>query len=198
MAFQFVPNADGSFTEGDKQTNPESGVEYMFHDGAWRPLGPEYNEEIQDFDDRYLKLSGGDLTGALRINDSGAALTFKKDSSDNQFQINPNGNSADYWTNVYGFNSGGVRFRVTKDNTTNSYGTCISIGVQDLTLGGTTHPWTTQVNFLRTPTNDHHAANKKYVDDKSSTITSGTNTNPTLSTGQLYYNTSTKQLFIGE
>ena len=39
MAFQFVPNADGSFTEGDKQQNPETGVEYIFTDGAWRPLG---------------------------------------------------------------------------------------------------------------------------------------------------------------
>ena len=39
MAFQFVPNADGSFTEGDKQTNPETKVEYIFTDGAWRPLG---------------------------------------------------------------------------------------------------------------------------------------------------------------
>ena len=39
MAFQFVPNSDGSFTEGSKQTNPETGVEYIFNDGAWRPLG---------------------------------------------------------------------------------------------------------------------------------------------------------------
>ncbi len=298
MAFQFVPNAEGNFEEGMKQTNTETGVEYIFTDGAWRPLGPQIEDQFDELDARYLKrkgneefqgelrfmppetngvsrirvmatntpnqfeisthpkpgqltdskihiriknrkdandkdepvtliqyvpdpvqdhhavnkayvdthaltgdflpLSGGDLTGPLRINDSGAALTFKKDSSDNQFQINPNGNSSDYWTNIYGFNSGGMRFRVTKDNTTNTYGTCISAGVEDLTVGGSTHPWTTQVNFLRTPINPHHAANKQYVDDRSSTVNSGTDTNPTLSTGQLYYNTSTKQLFIGE
>ena len=34
MAFIFVPNADGSFTEGDKQTNPDTGVEYIYSDGA--------------------------------------------------------------------------------------------------------------------------------------------------------------------
>jgi len=299
MAFQFVPNADGSFTEGDKQTNPESGIEYMYHDGAWRPLGPDLNDAIADFDERYVKtegnsdfkgdlymkpptsgvsrfrvlegntphtfeitshpkiggqltdskihiriknqkdaddndkpetiirwvpdptqpdhavnkayvdnnaltgdflpLSGGDLTGPLRINDSGAALTFKKDSLDNQFQINPNGNSSDYWTNIYGYNSGGMRFRVTKDNTTNTYGTCISVGVEDLTVGGSTHPWTTQVNFLRTPTNPHHAANKQYVDDRASTVLHGSSLpSGGLETGQLFYNTSTRQLFIGD
>ena len=40
MAFIFVPGPDGSFTEGDKQTNPDTGVEYIYHEGAWRALGP--------------------------------------------------------------------------------------------------------------------------------------------------------------
>ena len=146
----------------------------------------------------FLPLSGGDLTGPLRINSSGAALTFKKDSTDNQFQINPNGNASDYWTNIYGFNSGGMRFRVTKDNGTGVYGTCISAGVEDHTVGGTTHPWLTQVNFLRTPTNSHHAANKQYVDDTASTVLHGSSTPGQLNTGQLFYNTSTRQLFIGD
>ena len=39
MAFIFVPGPDGSFTEGDKQTNPDTGVEYCYIDGAWRALG---------------------------------------------------------------------------------------------------------------------------------------------------------------
>ena len=30
MAFIFVPNADGSFTEGDKQTNSDTGIEYIY------------------------------------------------------------------------------------------------------------------------------------------------------------------------
>jgi hypothetical protein len=40
MAFQFIP----PFEEGDKQTNPETQVEYIFTGGAWRPLGPKINE----------------------------------------------------------------------------------------------------------------------------------------------------------
>ena len=64
MAFQFVPNADGSFTDGDKQTNPESGVEYMYHDGAWRPIG-KANTNTDELDERYLQLTGGDLTGQV-------------------------------------------------------------------------------------------------------------------------------------
>ena len=50
MAFQFVPNADGSFTEGDKQTNPETGVEYAYIDGAWRALGPKIEDEFDTLD----------------------------------------------------------------------------------------------------------------------------------------------------
>ena len=41
MAFVFVPNADGGFDEGDRQTNPDTGVEYIYIDGAWRALGPD-------------------------------------------------------------------------------------------------------------------------------------------------------------
>ena len=58
MAFQFVPNAEGSFDEGDRQTNPETGVEYIFTDGAWRALGPKIENEFDTLDDRYIKLSG--------------------------------------------------------------------------------------------------------------------------------------------
>ena len=46
MAFIFVPNADGSFTEGDKQTNPDTSVEYIYIDGAWRALGPTIEDEF--------------------------------------------------------------------------------------------------------------------------------------------------------
>ena len=51
MAFQFVP----PFEEGNKQTNPETGVEYLFTGGAWRPLGPKIEDEFDTLDDRYVK-----------------------------------------------------------------------------------------------------------------------------------------------
>ena len=56
MAFQFVPNAEGNFEEGMKQTNTETGVEYIFTGGAWRPLGPKIEDEFDTLDDRYVNL----------------------------------------------------------------------------------------------------------------------------------------------
>lgn len=58
MAFQFVPNADGSFDEGMKQTNPETNQEYIFTDGAWRALGPGIEADLTELDKRYLKNEG--------------------------------------------------------------------------------------------------------------------------------------------
>ena len=63
MAFIFVPNADGSFTEGDKQTNPDTGVEYIYDSGAWRALGPKIEDEFDTLDGRYIKLEGTSITG---------------------------------------------------------------------------------------------------------------------------------------
>ena len=63
MAFIFVPNADGSFTEGDKQTNPDTGVEYIYIDGAWRALGPEISDEFDTLDGRYVKLEETSILG---------------------------------------------------------------------------------------------------------------------------------------
>ena len=65
MAFIFVPNADGSFTEGDKQTNPDTGVEYIYTDGAWRALGPKIEDEFDTLDTRYVKREGTTVVGDL-------------------------------------------------------------------------------------------------------------------------------------
>ena len=71
MAFIFVP----PFNEGDKQTNPDTGVEYIYSDGAWRALGPKIEDEFDTLDDRYIKLTGTTrTTGTWKIkgdNESG-------------------------------------------------------------------------------------------------------------------------------
>ena len=59
MAFQFVP----PFEEGDKQTNPDTKVEYIFTDGAWRPLGPKIEDEFDTLDNRYIKLQDTTVLG---------------------------------------------------------------------------------------------------------------------------------------
>ena len=111
MAFIFVPNADGSFTEGDKQTNPDTGIEYIYSDGAWRVLGPKIEDQFDELDERYLQientdefatkedlenidisgylpLSGGKLTGTLNTQlvkstrNTGYAFEVKPDDGD--------------------------------------------------------------------------------------------------------------------
>ena len=63
MAFTFVP----PFEEGNKQTNPETGVEYIFTDGAWRALGPKIQDEFDTLDERYVQVDGDTMTGKLTL-----------------------------------------------------------------------------------------------------------------------------------
>lgn len=64
MAFIFTP----PFNEGDKQTNPDTGVEYIYSGGAWRALGAKIEDEFDTLDDRYVKLTGTSrTTGTWRI-----------------------------------------------------------------------------------------------------------------------------------
>ena len=64
MAFIFNPNP----SEGDKQTNPDTGVEYIYSSGAWRALGPKIEDEFDTLDDRYVKLTGTTrTTGTWKI-----------------------------------------------------------------------------------------------------------------------------------
>ena len=65
MAFTFVPNADGTFTEGDIQKNNDTGVEYIYIDGAWRALGPKIEDNFPELDDRYVNKTGDEMTGAI-------------------------------------------------------------------------------------------------------------------------------------
>ena len=62
MAFQFVP----PFEEGDKQTNNETGVEYIFTDGAWRPLGQKIENQLDDLDERYVQKAGDTMEGTFK------------------------------------------------------------------------------------------------------------------------------------
>ena len=91
MAFIFVPNADGSFTEGDKQTNPDTGVEYIYIDGAWRALGPKIENEFDTLDDRYVRLNATSVVGNLyRLrgpNAAGTGLSSFQNISDGEHRL---------------------------------------------------------------------------------------------------------------
>ena len=91
MAFIFVPGPDGSFTEGDKQTNPDTGVEYCYIDGAWRALGPKIEDEFGTLDQRYVKREGttvvGDLYRLRGPNAAGNGLSSFQNISDGEQRL---------------------------------------------------------------------------------------------------------------
>ena len=163
MAFIFVPNADGGFTEGDKQTNPDTGVEYIYINGAWRALGPKIEDEFDTLDERYVNVSGDTMTGQLTIGRS-RNISMKKEDGSTQFEIRPNINAADYFTNIYSYNAGGMRFRVATEQNAGTYDTMISLTGETQTIGERNYRGTAYINRVRTPTAADHAANKYYVD----------------------------------
>ena len=312
MAFQFIP----PFEEGDKQTNSETQVEYIFTDGAWRPLGPKIEDQFDALDERYVNIDGDVMHGTLKF-DHGT-------DTDANILIRPNRSNVS--TSIYQLNGGALRLRsLPGENVNVSSTTHIAIGknetdgepetyiyhLQDpagpqhgvnlqyletyvadeladidlseylpLTGGDMTGAinidrpssqaiviskdgtenlklWvdgtvsTTKTTFsddnfvtkayvdsntptdsmntngdnvvttswkvlgsgrtfianssnelglyrLKAPSESHHAARKQDVDNHKAKARTGTSSSPTLTTGELYYNTSTKQLFIGE
>ena len=66
MAFTFIE----PFEEGDIQKNLDTGVEYIYHDGAWRALGPKIEDQFDTLDDRYVNKTGDKMTGTLDFGDT--------------------------------------------------------------------------------------------------------------------------------
>jgi hypothetical protein len=150
MAFQFVPNAEGNFEEGMRQTNTETGVEYIFTDGAWRPLGPKIENDFDELDERYIQKAGDLMEGPLRFRRG-------EDKTVDQFKISPNGN-VDYATNIYSF-YGQMRFRTTH---TNNEGDHVGSHIVLSSNGGS--PETKIYHVV--DAGDTGAVPKSYVDEK--------------------------------
>ena len=149
MAFIFVPNAEGGFDEGDRQTNPDTGVEYIYIDGAWRPLGPKIEDEFDTLDGRYVNKSGDTVTGDL---------VFNKEGTQPNLRIQPGNVTTN--TTFYQLNSGIFRIRSTADSSnTTQVNTHIAIGKN--TDDGTPY---TQIYHVQDPAEEAWVANKRYVD----------------------------------
>lgn len=117
------------------------------------------------YEENFVSISGDKMTGRLNMQQS--AIRLVKEDGTVQFNMSPN--NSDYFTNIYSFNcaenEGGMRFRVTPGNDTAGYKTVLAATFTDNPVGSTTQPVKTELNWLKTPTLPHHAANKQYVDD---------------------------------
>ena len=145
MAFQFVPNSDGSFDEGMRQTNSETGVEYIYTDGAWRPLGPKIEDQFDELDERYLKREGSEeFTGDLRFmppDDGISRIRVMKTNTSNQLNITSHPSTGGALSDA--------KNHITIKNVKDANGDDVP---------------ETKIYFVTTPTKDHHVANKAYVD----------------------------------
>ena len=133
-------------------SGPVEEKEYLI--SAYRPGSSNGEVDLDILDGRYLVKTGDVMSGPLN---------FKRGEKDsNQFKISPNVD--DYFTNLYAYNSGGMRFRVTPGDTDVDYKTVISASWSSHVVDGQTYPVELAINWLRNPTQPHHAANKAYVD----------------------------------
>ncbi len=143
MAFIFVPNADGSFTEGDKQTNPDTGVEYIYDSGAWRALGPKIEDEFDTLDNRYATNEYVD-TGDKDV----------KDYVDDAIEAIPDTDLSNYIKNEGTTDlPDDTDWKIKQHNAGGSNKTLLQVKEGSLGLYN-----------LKEPSQPHHAATKSYVD----------------------------------
>ena len=150
MAFIFVPNADGGFNEGDRQTNDETGVEYIYVDGAWRPLGPKIEDEFDTLDERYVNIDGDVIHGTLKF-DHG-------EDTEANILIRPNISNTS--TSIYQLNGGALRLRSLPDENPNDGSTThIAIGKNETDGNPETY-----IYHLQDPDGPLHAVNLQYLE----------------------------------
>ena len=116
----------------------------------------------------YLPLAGGTMTGKITSNHtSNARVDFRSNGSSSNADIEYNGNWA------------------------------VSIQSDRVKLSKQLDLFSHKIINVTDPVNNQDAATKKYVDDNAGGVTVGTSSNPTLASGELYWNTSKKVLYIG-
>ena len=117
------------------------------------------------YEENFVSITGDTMTGRLNIKQSQFRLL--KEDGTKQFVIAPN--TSEYFTNIYAHNAaaggGGLRLRVAPGDNTDNYKTFLTATFADHQVGNSTQSVKTELNWLKTPTSSHHAANKQYVDD---------------------------------
>ena len=116
----------------------------------------------------YLPLAGGTMTGKLTSNHaSNARVDFRSNDTSSNADIQYNGSMA------------------------------VSIQTDKVKVSKKLDLFSHKIINVTDPVSNQDAATKKYVDDNAGGVTVGTSSNPTLSSGELYWNTSKKVLYIG-
>ena len=111
-------------------------------------------------DDNFLPLSGGELTGSLRVK-NGEAKTHP------QYKVSPNGGT-DYATNIYTL-EGPMRLRTSHTGGEGDHDGSHIVLDPDVAGGGANQ--TTKIYKVPTPSRDDMVANKGYVDDQTAGLT---------------------------
>ena len=125
-------------------------------------------EYVNNSVSNYLPLAGGTMTGKITSNHtSNARVDFRSNNSSSNADIQYNGSMA------------------------------VSIQSDRVKLSKQLDLFSHKIINVTDPVNNQDAATKKYVDDNSGKVTVGTASNPTLASGELYWNTSKKVLYIG-
>ena len=174
MAFIFNPNPN----EGDKQTNPDTGVEYIYSGGAWRALGPKIEDEFDTLDERYVKLNGrsdvGDGYTIKGPGESGGTSTFHqiKDGKQYLYHVDTPQDSNTEWVANVSYVKSKTDDRMTKQGTQTVSSDHWKIIQPNQNSNNRTfvdiYDGSMNLYNVADPTDgaDGWAANKKYVDDK--------------------------------
>ena len=181
---------------------PRDDKEYLV--SVYRPGAVAGEVDLDILDARYLKYTGGNLTGNLNTN----SLIKSTRDSGYAFQVKPN----DVTANAYIHSNGNAEFKnlfISNEsiNTDNIVGRPFEITGR-LSDGTTISPnffymynnndgTASALNYNGKMDSDANLVNKGYVDDVMGTIKSGTSTSPSLRTGEMFWNTSKQVLYIG-
>ena len=188
----------------ERSTNgPIDDKEYLIN--IYRPGAAAGEVDLDVLDNRYLQLTGGNLTGNLNTN----SLIKSTRDTGYAFQVKPN----DVTANAYIHSNGNAQFKnlfITNEsiNTDNIIGRPLEI------TGRLSDGHTISSNFFYMYNNndgtasalnyngkmdgDANLVNKGYVDAQKGKIRTGTSTNPTLNSGEMFWNTQKKVLYIGD
>ena len=183
----------------ERSTNgPIEDKEYLI--SIYRPGATAGEVDLDVLDNRYLQFTGGNLTGQLNTN----SLIKSTRDTGYAFQVKPNDNPT-----AFIHSNGNASFKQVSINNDMASGTARPFEITGRLSDGTTvsnnfffmynnsDGTPSAMNYDGKIDSNKNITNKEYVDSKIGKIRTGTSTNPTLSSGEMFWNTQKKVLYIG-